>query len=115
MAKTLHETFSEIVHDIDAIIDKAHRTQLDFEKDSVWQRLVNDLDAARVSARAVIHTIEEQSDARNTNARTERTDRRVRPDGKHSRKRRGTQASPSNPVQQDQEVHPANRFDPDRS
>lgn len=55
--KQLHATIA----DIDRTIRKVHRIKVDFAKGSIWQRLINDLDAARVTARAILH-LEETPD-----------------------------------------------------
>jgi hypothetical protein len=51
----------EIIVDIDSVIVKVHRLNVDFAKGSIHQRVVDDLDGARVSARASLH-FQEQPD-----------------------------------------------------
>ena len=55
MTKRSIRTFNEVVTDIDKVIDKVHSARVDFSKGSTYQRLINDLDGARVTARAIIH------------------------------------------------------------
>lgn len=50
--------FKEVIDDINTVIDKVHSTKVDFAKGSVQDRVVVELDAARVSARAAIHQLE---------------------------------------------------------
>jgi len=57
----------ETIVDINAIISKVHKTNVDFAKGSIHQRIITDLDGARVSTRAAIHIMEEE-DVRNTDA-----------------------------------------------
>lgn len=49
-----------VITEIDQIIAKVHSTRMDFAKGSVEQRLVSDLDAARVTTRVIIELKENQ-------------------------------------------------------
>jgi len=49
----------DTMRDINRIIRRVHRIKADFAKGSVWQRLINDLDEARVTARAILNLEEE--------------------------------------------------------
>ena len=57
------KVLKQVIVDIDATIAKVHTMRVDFRKGGVYQRLVNDLDAARVTTRAIIHQ-QEQPDER---------------------------------------------------
>ncbi len=54
-----------IIEDIDKTITKAHTLRVDFAKGSVNQRLIDDLDGARVTARAIL-SFQEQPDVDTT-------------------------------------------------
>ena len=58
--KQQHRVLKTVVADINKVIDKVHSTRMDFAKGSVEQRLITDLDGARVTARAIIQQKEEQ-------------------------------------------------------
>jgi len=62
-----------IISDIELLIDKVHSTRMDFAKGSVAQRLVSDLDEARITTRAIIHQ-KEPTDADPTHPQTQHTD-----------------------------------------
>ena len=50
------------IDDINNIIEYIHATQHDIPRVSLWQRLINDLDAARVTTRQLIDQLEHPND-----------------------------------------------------
>lgn len=78
MSKRNVRILKEIVNDIDLVIAKVHSLRVDFSKDSIYQRLVSDLDGARVTARATTR-LEEKPNVPNTNhPQDKHTDGRLR-------------------------------------
>lgn len=63
----------EVIVAINGVISKVHSTKMDFAKGSVEQRLVNDLDEARVTTRAIIRQ-KEPTNANSTHPQTQYTD-----------------------------------------
>jgi len=62
-----------IIDDINKVITKVHSTKMDFAKGSVEQKLINDLDEARVTTRAIIRQ-KEPTNANPTHPQTQHTD-----------------------------------------
>ena len=51
----------QAIIDIDEVIAKVHSTRMDFGKGSIEQNLINELDGARVTTRAIIRTKENRN------------------------------------------------------
>ena len=49
------QVLREIIIAIDEVIAKVHSTRMDFSKGSIEQKLVSDLDQARITTRAIIN------------------------------------------------------------
>ncbi len=63
----------EVIVAINGVISKVHSTRMDFSQGSIEQRLVSDLDEARITTRAIIKQ-KEPTNANSTHPQTQHTD-----------------------------------------